>query len=201
MLIRGHQLWRKPASARKMFQDRAQQFRNRLGWDVSVDHEGYEIDEYDSGKALYIVLEGPNNPHIASMRLLPTTEPTMLNDHFVDILPTGRIESSKIWESTRFCVTDAAPPGTSLRLISHASLCLRHYGVEKLVAVFDRRMKRVYRLLEIEPVSLGAKTCDGYQVFAGIWDLKGEKFDCLCQTAAEENVADQISKEEMLTVV
>ena len=30
-----------------MFRDRADQFKTRLGWEVSVDEDGFERDQYD----------------------------------------------------------------------------------------------------------------------------------------------------------
>ena len=36
-----------PKLATTMFQDRAQQFSARLGWEVTVSQDGQERDEYD----------------------------------------------------------------------------------------------------------------------------------------------------------
>jgi len=36
-----------------MFRDRADQFKTRLNWDVSVDENGFERDEYDDLNPLY----------------------------------------------------------------------------------------------------------------------------------------------------
>ncbi|MEL7091085.1 MAG: acyl-homoserine-lactone synthase, partial [Pseudomonadota bacterium] len=37
-----------PKLARTMFEDRADQFKTRLGWDVRVDALGHERDVYDA---------------------------------------------------------------------------------------------------------------------------------------------------------
>ena len=41
----------------EMFTHRADQFRTRLGWDVSVDARGHERDEYDDLNPLYVIWE------------------------------------------------------------------------------------------------------------------------------------------------
>ena len=38
-----------------MFQDRADQFRTRLEWDVNVDEQGEEHDSYDELNPLYVI--------------------------------------------------------------------------------------------------------------------------------------------------
>lgn len=67
--------------AASMFTDRAEQFKIRLGWDVTVNEYGWECDEYDALNPLYIVWEDPSGRHAGSMRTLPTVGRTMTNDH------------------------------------------------------------------------------------------------------------------------
>ena len=42
-----------------MFKDRADQFIRRLGWDVSVDGNGWERDQYDALNPLYVIIVRP----------------------------------------------------------------------------------------------------------------------------------------------
>jgi len=44
-----------PALKDSMFRDRAGQFKTRLNWDVKVDHNGYERDEYDDLNPMYVI--------------------------------------------------------------------------------------------------------------------------------------------------
>ena len=44
-----------PLLARTMFDDRADQFKTRLGWDVTVTADGQERDEYDDLNPLYVI--------------------------------------------------------------------------------------------------------------------------------------------------
>ena len=81
----GKDLPRVPRLAETMFQDRAGQFHGRLNWDVTVDEDGRERDQYDGPDALYCIYELPDGTHGGSGRLMPTTGRTMLNDHFTHL--------------------------------------------------------------------------------------------------------------------
>ncbi len=98
--IYGSDLHENPLLANTMFTDRAMQFRNRLGWDVAVDAQGHERDEYDTHNPLYVLWQRPDGRHGGSMRFLPTTGPTMVNDHFNDLTQGRVIHSPTIWECT-----------------------------------------------------------------------------------------------------
>ena len=86
-----------------MFKLRAEEFGERLEWDVSIQN-GWEIDEVDQYNPLY-VLSVENGSVVGSYRLLPTTGATSLNgplskmfDDCVDIC------SPQIFEWSRFAV-------------------------------------------------------------------------------------------------
>ena len=46
-----------------MFRDRASQFKTRLKWQVDVDENGFERDEYDALNPLYLILENNLGRH------------------------------------------------------------------------------------------------------------------------------------------
>jgi len=91
-----------------MFKDRATQFKSRLKWEVTVNSTGHEIDQYDTLNPLYVIFELEDGTHGGSVRFLPTTGQTMVNDHFLDLTDGVRIESPLIWECTRFCISPRA---------------------------------------------------------------------------------------------
>ena len=97
-----------PVLRDSMFRDRADQFHTRLGWDVQVDDKGWEQDVYDTLNPLFVIWEGPGGRHGGSMRFLPTTGRTMVNDHFTDLTDGVTIRSPFIWECTRFCLAPGA---------------------------------------------------------------------------------------------
>lgn len=49
-----------------MFRDRAAQFKTRLKWQVDVDENGFERDEYDALNPIYVVLENNLGRHEGS---------------------------------------------------------------------------------------------------------------------------------------
>jgi len=61
--IYAQDLDRFPTLAEGMFKDRADQFKTRLGWDVTVDAQGYERDEYDALNPLYVIWENADGSH------------------------------------------------------------------------------------------------------------------------------------------
>ena len=66
----------------EMFRLRARVFRDRLRWDVQVA-DGKERDKYDDERPVYLVYADDESRKVkGSLRLLPTTGPTVLADIF-----------------------------------------------------------------------------------------------------------------------
>ncbi|MEO9684659.1 MAG: acyl-homoserine-lactone synthase [Tateyamaria sp.] len=157
-----------PKLAHTMFRDRADQFKTRLGWDVTIDADGYERDEYDDLNPLYVIWEEPDGSHGGSMRFLPTTGRTMVNEHFGDMI-SGPITSPIIWECTRFCLTRGAGSHVAAALMLGGGEIMQNFGVEHFVGVFDARMVRIYRMIGSSPDVLGSAGTGGDQISVGLW--------------------------------
>ncbi|MBY5933877.1 autoinducer synthase [Tateyamaria omphalii] len=157
-----------PKLARTMFRDRADQFKTRLGWDVHVDKDGYERDEYDDLNPLYVIWEEPDGSHGGSMRFLPTTGRTMVNEHFGDLI-SGPITSPVIWECTRFCLTRGAGSHVAAALMLGGGEIMQNFGIEHFVGVFDARMVRIYRMIGSSPEVLGSAGEGRDQISVGLW--------------------------------
>lgn len=169
--IYGNDLHQFPKLARSMFLDRADQFKTRLGWEVSVDERGFETDEYDAENPLYVIWEQADGSHGGSMRLLPTTGKTMVNDHFVHLTDGVRIQSPLIWECTRFCLSRGATPGVAAALMLAGGEVMRNFGVEHYVGVFDARMVRIYRRIGSSPEVLGSQGQGRDRISVGLWEF------------------------------
>jgi N-acyl-L-homoserine lactone synthetase len=95
------------AVLRNMFEARKRVFVDLLGWDVPVIAGRFEVDQFDTPDATYVVLAGEGAEHRASARLLPTTRPHILDTLFADLcdepVPTG----PTVYEITRFCLDRA----------------------------------------------------------------------------------------------
>jgi len=160
-----------PTLARSMFVDRADQFKTRLDWDVTVDANGEERDAYDDMNPLYVIWEEADGSHGGSMRLLPTTGRTMVNDHFAHLTGGVRIQSPLIWECTRFCLSRSARPGVAAALMLAGGEVMRAFGVEHYVGVFDARMVRIYRRIGSCPEILGQQGTGRDMMAVGLWQF------------------------------
>lgn len=163
-----------PRLRETMFTDRAKQFRNRLGWAVSVDLNGWEQDDYDALNPTYVIWQKPDGCHGGSMRFLPTEGRTMVNEHFSSLAGGRRFAHPKMWECTRFCLAENMPPATSAALMLGGAQLGVGLGLACAVGVFDARMVRIYRLLGWQPTVLGTEGKGPDAISLGIWEFSEE---------------------------
>jgi len=181
-----------PRLAEGMFRDRADQFKTRLGWDVTVDDQGLERDQYDDLNPLYVIWEGADGRHKGSMRFLPTTGRTMINEHFTDILGGGTIVSPHIWECTRFCLSRGAESRVAAALMLGGGELMRHFGVQHFAGVFDARMVRIYRMIGSSPEVLGSQGDGRDRISVGLWEFTDT---ARMQVARRAGVTPQLSEQ------
>lgn len=160
-----------PALAASMFHDRADQFARRLKWEVTVDQNGEERDQYDALNPLYVIWQRADGLHGGSMRLLPTTGRTMLAEHFAHLCPDGPINDPDIWECTRFCLAPGASPHVAAALMLAGGEVLRGLALRQYVGVFDARMTRIYKFIGSSPRVIGASGQGRDRISAGLWHL------------------------------
>lgn len=180
-----------PKLARSMFLDRADQFKTRLGWEVTVDANGEERDEYDALNPLYVIWEKADGTHGGSMRLLPTTGPVMINDHFSHLTDGVHIESPLIWECTRFCLARDTDPNTAAALMLAGGEVMTGFGVKHYAGVFDARMVRIYRLIGSSPEVLGSQGAGRDKISVGLWEFTPE---AQARVAQRAGISPQLSR-------
>ena len=181
LILRGTDLWLHPATAASMFSDRKKQFGDRLGWPVKVDGQGYERDQYDPQNPLYVILCGRNGQHAGSMRLLPTTGQTMMNDHFLEVTNAGAIRDRRIWECTRFCLSPGEKHRTAATLLFAGAKVMQEIGLKGFAGVFDRKMIRLYAALGVTPKILGSHNYGSGDVYGGFWSFDPKQFKVLAR--------------------
>lgn len=172
--LTGEELSTYPALQDSMFRDRARQFRDRLQWQVRVDEQGWERDEYDPLNPVYVIWQMPDGLHGGSMRFLPTTGPTMVNDHFSHLAAGMKFSHPRLWECTRFCVSERAPNMVSSALMLGAAQLGCALGLRRAIGVFDARMVRIYRRLGWEPVVLGSQGEGAERISLGFWEFSDQ---------------------------
>ena len=180
--IYGDELGDHPKLAASMFRDRAVQFKDRLKWDVRVDADGFERDEYDDLNPLYVMWELPGGMHGGSMRFLPTTGRTMVNEHFADLL-TGPICSPLIWECTRFCLGAQASAHVAAALMLGGGEIMQGFGIAHFAGVFDARMVRIYRMTGSSPEILGSSGAGLSKISVGLWSFDASAQACVADRA------------------
>lgn len=165
-----------------MFRDRADQFHTRLGWDVSVTAAGEERDQYDACNPLYVIWQQPDGTHGGSMRFLPSSGRTMINEHFLNLLDNRPLQNPLIWECTRFCLSRGASPQISAALMLGGAEVGLGYGLSFSLGVFDARMVRIYRRLGWSPMIMGTQGEGRDAVSAGLWSFS----EGIAETLAEK---------------
>jgi N-acyl-L-homoserine lactone synthetase len=164
----------------EMFRLRARVFRDQLGWDVEVA-EGKERDKYDNYGPVYLIYTDDEIRVVkGSMRLLPTTGPTLLADIFSDTLPDGvHLSAPTIWECTRFCLDYRLLGGGNREQLQLASAVLIaalgeiaiSAGIESILGNFDNLMLRLYRRIGCKVDVLGSTRRFGRPIYLGLFPI------------------------------
>ncbi len=94
------------ATLRAMHADRKAVFVDRLKWQVPVVDDRYEVDEFDTERAIYLVAADPGTGmHLGSVRLLPTTHRHILGDIFPMLVEGEVPRGPDTYEITRLCTS------------------------------------------------------------------------------------------------
>lgn len=185
-IIYGDDLFDFPHLANDMFQDRRTQFCEAFGWDLNVDELGREIDQYDLMNPLYVILQDGEGRHLGSGRLMPTTGPTMIADHFADMTDDVEIESPLIWEVTRVFIARRGKESirnAAALMWAGCQLGLKS-GVQFYVGVTAYQMARVFTACGWKSDIIGERKTgrDGH-IAACLWEISQENCDRLAAKA------------------
>jgi len=129
-----------------MFADRKVQFVDFFDWEVPVIDGRFEIDQFDTAAAVYIVAVDEAGQHEASLRMLPSWLPHLLGDIFPRICVGGVPIGPTTWESTRLCLPSrhGAARRRTLRneLISAMADFALSRGIEHITGVIPDGFRR-----------------------------------------------------------
>lgn len=147
----------------EMHRFRARVFRERMGWDVDVDENGLEIDEFDTPDAVYLLALDQDSSVVGTWRMIPSTGPTMVCNvwpHFLNHIDLPH--TPNVWEMSRFAVSPhcseaRAFVATSKRIVGEmfcglTELCIRA-GIREVFTLYDQRIERIVEGLQCSPVS------------------------------------------------
>ena len=128
------------AALRAMFTARKQVFIDLLKWDLPALDGRFEIDQFDTPDARYLILLDPDDlRHRASARLLPTSAPHLLGEYYAHLCTENAPSGADVWEISRFCLDPAQSAAERLdarnQLVTAlAGYALRH-GITDYVGV------------------------------------------------------------------
>lgn len=144
LLFSGNKFDYDNVSMKTMFTDRKRVFSDILKWDVSIHQDRYEIDQFDTDSARYIVVANNEGRHLASARLLPTSRDHILGAIFPNLCDGPVPIGEHIFEITRFCLS----PSQSARdrLVSRKKLvtALAEYGLSTGVQTYTGVAERFW---------------------------------------------------------
>lgn len=148
-----------------MFLDRKRLFVDLLGWDVPIVDGRFEMDRFDGPEACYLVACDPAGDHVGSMRLLPTTQPHILDTLFADLCEDAVPSGPDIFEITRLCLPARLGAAERLRIrnllisamVDHALEC----GIAVLTGVVQADFRLVVLAMGWECAALGPELLIG----------------------------------------
>lgn len=189
----------------EMFQLRARVFGDRLGWEVEI-RDGKEIDQFDALDPAYVIGVDDEGQVVSCVRALQTTGPHMLSDVFQTLLDgEPPIRSSRIWESTRFCVDTqrlgrdgtmkAVSLATAELMVGSLEFC-RDAGITDIITVIDPVMNRVLKRSDCAPYDYvgSTKPMGKVSAMAALLDCSDERIERVRAFAGiEGNVFGRVS--------
>lgn len=199
-LVQAHEFTKSSHLIDQSFLLRKRVFADRLGWKVPVSGQ-MEKDFYDTINPAYLFwCDDIEERLYGSVRLLPTTGPTLLYDVFRQTFPAAcDLIAPTIWEGTRMCVDEEAikrdMPG--LRpdrafcqlLLALCEVALDH-GIESLISNYEPHMKRMYERAGAELEELGRATGYGrFPVCCGLFEVSAR---VLRQMRAKLNITEPL---------
>lgn len=181
ILVQAHQYDQYKSLMVQAFRLRRSVFHDQLGWAVKIDGDS-ERDEYDALRPAYLMWCNDRADRLyGTLRLMPTTGPTLLYDVFRDTFPNVSLMAPGIYEGTRMCVDEEmlaidfpgldAGKAFCMLLLALCECALSH-GIHTLVSNYEPHLARVYRRAGLKVHEVGR--ADGYgrsPVCCGIFEV------------------------------
>lgn len=155
LLVQAHEYHKHTQLLDQSFRLRKRVFADRLGWNVSISGH-CERDRYDDLHPVYLLwCDDEREQLYGSVRLMPTTGPTLLYDVFRDTFPEAcDLIAPGMWEGTRMCIDEEAiardfpdirpDRAFCLLLVALCEVALDN-GIHTMISNYEPHMKRVYQ--------------------------------------------------------
>jgi acyl homoserine lactone synthase len=118
-------------------------FVERQGWDVP-SYKGMEHDEFDTPAAQYLLWMDDAGETRGVARLLPSTQPYMLEKLWPDLISGEPPHADSIWEATRFGCDQSLRLSTRRKAVAEILCAMQEFGVlhgiKRYLAVMPMRL-------------------------------------------------------------
>lgn len=155
-------------------------FKDRLQWDVTVNAQGLEIDQFDIPEAVYLLHLNAQRRVTGSWRLLSCAGPTMLRDIWPEYLQNLPMPArNDCIEVSRFAVDCPADSPKQIILETQQAIgemfcaltefCLR-IGIQHIYTLYDARIAKVIQKIDCTPETVSdSMPIDGMNCQAGMF--------------------------------
>lgn len=133
------------ATVAQMHRDRKAVFVDTLKWDVPVVDDEFEIDDYDTDDAVYLIATAPDTGrHLGSVRLVCSAGPHLLGDKFPFLVDGAVPTGPDVWEITRLCTTPGLTPAAALGIRMQLVMALVEYALDHGIARYTMMTHTAY---------------------------------------------------------
>lgn len=116
-------------------------FIDRQNWAVP-SFGGLEFDQFDNPAAHYLLWLDPAGQARGAVRLVPTTQPYMLQTLWPDLLGDDVPQDPRIWEASRFGCDRDLPAGLRWRVLSELIHGCQEFGLARGIQAYLALMPR-----------------------------------------------------------
>lgn len=103
-------------------------FVQRQGWHVP-SHNGLEYDQFDTPAAKYILWVDDYRQARGVVRLIPTTQPYMVETLWPELVDGEKPRASTVWEATRFGCDRNVDRGLRRRIVAELICGCQEFGI------------------------------------------------------------------------
>lgn len=140
---------------------RTRVFKDTLKWDVEVNPDGLEVDQFDLPETVYLLAVNNKGRVVGNWRMLPTDGPTMIRDVWPEFTRSLPLPSDPdIFEVSRFAIhSPEADPDEAAQQNQQAlgemfcaltEACLL-VDIRKIYTLYDERIAKVIQRINCQP--------------------------------------------------
>lgn len=142
---------------------RTRVFKERLCWDVTVNEDNLEVDQFDIPEAVYL-LSVQQERVVGVWRLLSSTGPTMIRDVWPQFAASLQFPNdSRTWEASRFAVSPIEDNPAEAKRQSHKIVAEMFCGlieycmcndIQHIFTLYNEGINRMLKRIDCRPYAV-----------------------------------------------